>query len=78
MTKTKLDAQAIEARKAYYRKYRKKNEKRIKAQQKAWREANKEKALKQQKAWREKNPDKVKEYQQRYWQNKSKESQYFF
>ena len=51
-----MTSEALEAKKAYDREYRKRNRQRINQQQREW---------------RARNPDKVKAQRERYWQKKA-------
>lgn len=53
-----ISQEALEARRAYQREYRRRNRKRI---------------LERQRQWREENPDRVREHQRRHWEKKAQE-----
>lgn len=52
-----MSPEAQELRRVYKREYRRKNRKKINAQQRAWRAGN---------------PEKIREYQKRYWERRAK------
>lgn len=67
MSENEASEAAKQARRAYWKEYRRKNPDKVREYQQRYYEKHREKMNEYQRSWRKKNPDRYRETQARYW-----------